>query len=156
MKYFPGASILVGGSDNVLLLADDTVPTLSSAALNAEGNILTLTFSEPIQNPGLGYASTGWSITPDGGAATLTPLSNLGIIDTLRFSISRNIVSTETVTVSYSATTGNTRDNANNVLATITNHAVTNSSIEETAEGNLDLQDGSDLLLQDSTFLSLQ
>jgi hypothetical protein len=127
MKYFPAASIFVGGADNVILLADDTVPTLSAAAINAAGTKLTLTFSEPVRRSlALTLTATLGNFTL--GAAQLDT-SNTDI-NKLVFNLSRTLLSGETVTLTSAS--GAVIDTANNPLVAQVASAVTNSSTQTT------------------------
>ena len=105
------------------LLDDNTPPTVTAIEVNAAGTVLIVTFSEAIQMRHVDYG--GFTITPSGGAATLTYLeqSNIGQI---HFTISRVITSDETVTFDYAP--GNLRDVANNSIVALDDDAVVNSS----------------------------
>ena len=71
-----------------------TVPTLTSATINAAGTTLTLAYSVPTSYGG--GSTGGWTINASGGAATLTPGAN-----PTTFTISRVIAAGETGTISY-------------------------------------------------------
>ncbi len=104
---------------------DTTPPTLSSADIDVTGDTLTLNFNEIV---GIGAGgSTGVTITPDGGAATVTYLSGAGTTS-LVFDISRTILSGETVTLDYTNPGDGFEDLSGNDLATISGSSVTNNS----------------------------
>jgi hypothetical protein len=100
---------------------DITDPTVQSAVINTNGDTLTITYDENCTG------QLGFTITPSGGSATLSPSSGDGT-NTHVFSISRSIESGETVTFDYSAITGNVEDTSGNTLGGITDGAVTNNS----------------------------
>lgn len=114
-----------------------TVPTLSSATIPSAGTSITLLFSEAV-TIGAG-GNGGWTITMDGGAATLTYASGSGT-SSLVYTLSRTVNSGETGTVAYTQPGDGVEDAAGNDLATIASHAVTNNSsggllIDEDFEG---------------------
>ncbi len=104
--------------------ADVTPPTLTSATVNAQGNRLTLVYSEDVEDvdPAHYSLSTG---------NTLTALSGVG--NTWQFTIASPIVTdTDVPTLSYTSGAGRTADPAGNLLATISARAVVNNSLEST------------------------
>lgn len=107
---------------------DATAPTLASAAINTAGTICTLSFTEVDSAPILPVgAVTGFSIAASAGAVSIAAASRTDNT-TIVLALSRVILASETVTVSYSS--GNVTDSAEtpNSLATITNSSVTNNS----------------------------
>lgn len=98
------------------VLPDTTPPTFTARAINAAGNLLTLTADEPIQASSVG-------LTLSGGHS----LSNIQIAgNVLTADISPIVNSAETVTLTY--TPGNIADAASNLMAGFTNASVTNGS----------------------------
>lgn len=75
-----------------------TFPTLVSATVDSVGTTLTLVWSESCTTGAGGNG--GVTVTPSGGAATATYSSGSGS-DTYVYTLSRSIVSGETITVSY-------------------------------------------------------
>jgi len=109
--------------------ADVTAPTVVSAAINTAGTSLTLTMSETCVIGAGGNG--GLTISPSGGAATLTYSSGSGT-SSLVYSINRTILSTETVTRSYTQPGNGIEDSspAGNDLASFTTQSVTNNSTQ--------------------------
>lgn len=101
---------------------DTVAPTLSTKTIDELGLTLTLVFDENVTG------QTGFSVSSDGGSLGITADSGDGT-DTHTFTFDRYVLDTETVTVSYSG--GTSVDDAGNALATITNSAVTNNSLQE-------------------------
>jgi hypothetical protein len=98
--------------------ADAVLPTLTTAAMLAGGLQVRLTFSEAIS----GNVKKGWTFSASGGPVTV--VSGTGRATTVvTLTLSRSILG-ETVTVSYSPTTGDLCDKARNDLAAITNQTV--------------------------------
>jgi hypothetical protein len=106
---------------------DTDPPTILTKILGSDGRSLTLTFSEPVKIGSGGNA--GWTITPSGWAATVS-YSSGAYTSTLVYTTSRPIYATETLTITYVQPTDGVEDNAGNDLASITNSAVTNNSIQ--------------------------
>ncbi len=104
---------------------DTTPPTLSTVTIGTNGTTLTLVFDETV----VATINTGWTITPSGGAATLTYASGSGT-NSLVYTISRTIYSSETATTSYTQPGNGIEDVALNDLASITNRATTNNSTQ--------------------------
>lgn len=106
--------------------SDTTAPQLSgNPTIQSSGTSLSITFDETVSIGSGGNG--GWSISPSGGAATLTYVSGSGS-STLVYTISREIQYNETATVSYTQPGNGIEDSAGNDLANISAHAVTNSS----------------------------
>ncbi len=104
--------------------ADTTPPTLTSATVNAQGNRLTLVYSEDVEDvdPAHYSLSTG---------NTLSALNGVG--NTWQFTIASPIVvDADVPTLSYTSGAGRTADVAGNLLATIAARAVVNNSLETT------------------------
>jgi hypothetical protein len=111
------------------LAEDVTAPTVSSRVIPASGSQLTVTFNETC----VGDEELGWTVSASGGACTVVSGSNSG---TMSWSLilSRTIQEGETVTLAYSSSTGNVRNQADLDLVTFGAAAVTNNS-EQTAGG---------------------
>lgn len=101
---------------------DETAPTLVAAIAN--GTSLTMTFSEAV-SIGAG-GNGGFTMTPSGGAATLSYASGSGST-TLVYTINRTLVQGETITdLAYTQPTNGVEDAAGNDLATFNSVTVTN------------------------------
>jgi hypothetical protein len=106
---------------------DTTPPVVSSASVNAAGTTLTINFTEtgsPSVLPASGV--TGFALTASGGAATLSATAISGT--TYTATISRPILSGETLTLAYAP--GNVTDSASppNAMASFSGTSVTNNS----------------------------
>ncbi len=99
--------------------ADTTGPTVTAASFNVLGTQLTITFSEAVNG------HTGFTITPTGGASTLTYLSGDGTTSKV-YTLSRTVTFGETATLAY--TPGNVTDLASNPLLAFSGTSVANSS----------------------------
>lgn len=106
-------------------VGDETPPTLSSAIVNSAGTSLTLYFSENV----VATINTGFTVTPSGGAATLTYASGSGS-STLVYTISRAIQQAETLTGAYTQPGDGIEDASGNDLATIESFNITNQSTQ--------------------------
>jgi hypothetical protein len=108
---------------------DGVLPTLTSANISADGNRITLTFSETISSTISSYSAITLMVGP-----TRDVLSNGTTADTrLSMSLNFSAVSGAVITISYTdPTAGNDnnalQDEAGNDLATFSNFSVTNSS----------------------------
>ena len=110
--------------------ADETAPTLAVAnplVLSADGRTLTLTFNESVKFGAGGNG--GVTITPSGGAATVSYASEQ-YSTALVYTTSRVILSTETLTTTYTQPTNGIEDNAGNDLVTFNTQATTNNSTQ--------------------------
>ena len=107
--------------------SDQFAPTLSTATIAAAGTSITFAFNESV-NVGTG-GNGGWTITPSGGAATLSYASGDGT-SSLVYTISRTIYTGETGTVSYTQPGDGIEDDEGNDLANITDDAVVNDSTQ--------------------------
>lgn len=101
-------------------LPDVTAPTLTSATIED----LTDTKLDLVFNESVTVTTSGWSIATDGAALSISSVSGSGTSH--QFTLSRSVLDTETLTLSYSQT-GNTVDASGNELAAITNRAITNN-----------------------------
>ncbi len=104
-------------------VADETAPDLTSATV-ISATLIRLVFNEPVTLSDL----TGWSIASSGAA--ITPDSFTGdSTSTIDVVPSRSISSTESLSISYNAVTGNVEDMAGtpNALESISNLLVTNN-----------------------------
>jgi hypothetical protein len=119
-----GNDLLSFSGISVTNSSTQTPPTLSTKTIALNGTTLTLVFNEIVTTTALSGAG-GWTITPSGGAATLSYFAGSGTTS-LVYTISRQILTGETATVSYSGTY--VRDATFLNLATITNSSVTNNS----------------------------
>jgi hypothetical protein len=106
---------------------DAGAPTVSSATVLTEGNVLRMVFSESV-TIGAG-GNGGVTVTPSGGAATATYASGSGT-NTLNYTLSRTLATSETLTRTYvqpgdgiEATSGGAD------VASFTTQAVTNNTI---------------------------
>jgi hypothetical protein len=109
-----------GGSD------DTTPPTITTATIGADGDVLTLVFAEPVTV----NTSTGFTLNMSGGAAGLIYTSGSGT-NTLVYAITgRNIDTAETGTLDYASVANGIEDAAGNDLASTgeSDEAVTNDS----------------------------
>jgi hypothetical protein len=99
---------------------DVTAPTLTTATIeDSTDTKLDLVFNEPVT-----VTTSGWSIATDGAALSISSVSGSGTSH--QFTLSRSVLDTETLTLSYSQT-GNTLDASGNELAAITNRSITNN-----------------------------
>ena len=106
---------------------DTTPPTLSSATIPSAGTSISLAFNEAV-SVGAG-GNGGWTITPSGGAATMSYASGSGS-STLVYNLNRTVNSGETGTVAYTQPGNGIEDAAGNDLATIPSASVTNNSTQ--------------------------
>ncbi len=110
---------------------DVIAPTVSSATIGANGNTIAFTFSEIVLvGPG---GSGGMTITPSGGAATLSYTGGSGTT-VITYNTSRYIDFRETVTRSYTQPGSGLEDTYGNDLANFTGQAVVNSSLANTID----------------------
>lgn len=99
---------------------DVLTAALTAAIITREANTeLTLLFNEPMN-----VTVDGWSVSASAAGVTIGSVSGSGTTNIV-FTLSRSILDTETITVSYSATTGESADIGGNLLASITNFSVT-------------------------------
>ena len=116
--------------------ADSTAPTVSDATV--DGTTLVITFDETLAPANLANSAFAVNKTPAGGAETTVSLAGSPSIDdaSVTLTLAAAVVSTDTVTVSYTkptAGTGNTlRDDADNHVASFTERAVTNNTAAAT------------------------
>lgn len=110
------------GEDIYWYAATETVPTLALARILRDGIRLRLSFSKPVRFGAGGNA--GWAVTASGGAVTATYLTGDGSSQ-LIYSLSREVASTETVTVAYTQPTNGVEDLIGNDLETLADFAVT-------------------------------
>lgn len=99
-------------------LADSTAPTVTGRVATSK-NAISITFSEPVLASGV----TGWTFSR-GTGLTATAVSGSGT-STLVFTISQDMLNTDTITVAYEP--GTVTDAATNPLASFSAIAVTNS-----------------------------
>jgi hypothetical protein len=99
---------------------DTTPPTVTAATLNASGDILTLTFSEPVTG------SSGYDITASSGAVNMTFASGVGS-GTQYFDLDRVIVGSETATLGY--TPGDVVDGEGNAMVAFSGLSISNNGI---------------------------
>lgn len=119
---FDGDKALVNVVETSDVPADVTSPTLSSATIeDSSDNTVDLVFDESVT-----ITTTGWSISTDGAALSISSVSGSGTT-TPSFTLSRSVLASETVTLSYDSSTGNTVDGSGNELADITDDAVVNN-----------------------------
>ena len=106
-------------------LTDQVLPTITSFTVDPSGAFVTIHGSENLAVT----TGAGYTLSSDGDAVTLTHTSISGT-DIIQ-ATSRTILSTETLTYSYTGT--DTKDLSGNELAAITDAAVTNSSTQSGA-----------------------
>lgn len=114
--------------------ADTTAPTVASAVIPAAGATVVVTYTEAGSPPILPLSAvTGWSFAASGGAVSITDGARTSdLVHT--FTLSRTILSGETVTRSYAP--GNVSDSATtpNLLASFAAQPVTNNSTAVVAD----------------------
>lgn len=121
--FFDGDKASVNVVETNAAAIDVTAPTLSTTTIeNATDSVLDLVFNEAVT-----ITTAGWSIATDGAALSISAVASGSGTTTPKFTLSRSVLSTETVTVSYASSTGNTVDGSGNELADITDRAVTNN-----------------------------
>lgn len=107
---------------------DNTVPTVSSIAVNSSGTSILLSASETITNSAQIYSY--YSVSDSGSAISVTSTSFSGSVATLN--LSRSIPMGATVYFSYNmgagAAGGRWVDQAGNEMSSITNRTITNNS----------------------------
>lgn len=101
---------------------DTTAPTVSSRTAT-DLHTIRVIFSEAVN-----ATTAGWTLKKNGVAMSITGLSGSGT-NTVDFTVSDTMVSSDTLTASYDSTTGVTKDIALNPLASFTNQGVTNSIV---------------------------
>lgn len=134
---------------------DATAPTLVSATMNGSSSqTLDLVFDEAVT-----ITTSGWSVSASGGAVTVSSVASGDGTTTPKFTLSRSIGGSETLTVSYNPATGATTDATGNELGTVSGQSVTNNayiiSLEvlftgtslDTGKGTLTNPDSSNLLI---------
>ena len=104
--------------------SDVTAPTAFASAVASDGETLTITWSETV----VATASTGFTITPSGGAATLSHVSTSG--NTSTFTISRIILYGETAVIGYTQPGDGIEDPTGNDVVTFSGFSVTNNSTQ--------------------------
>jgi hypothetical protein len=98
---------------------DTTAPVIITATA-ATASTITIVFSESVT-----VTTAGWSFKKNGASWAISSVSGSG--STWSFTMSTSGLSTDTLLMSYSSTTGTTLDTAANELVTFTDQAVTNS-----------------------------
>lgn len=101
---------------------DTTAPTLSSATISSAGTSILLAYSETT-TIGAG-GNGGWTMSASGGAVTMTFSSGS------TYTLSRTILSTETVTISYTQPGNGVEDLAGNDFASVSGVSATNGSTQ--------------------------
>lgn len=105
---------------------DTTPPTLSARALGTDGRTITLTASEAIVYGSGG--SAGWTVATDAETEiSVVYVSGSGTASIV-LQTDRIVLSTETITLSYTQPSDGWEDQAGNDLATIEDAAITNGS----------------------------
>jgi hypothetical protein len=102
-------------------IADVTAPTLSSVTITGATSI-TLVFDEAVTLTD----ETGLTVESSASAISISGVDGDGT-DTLVLSVNRSIASTESLSLSYDAGTGDIEDLAGNALATIADRLATNN-----------------------------
>ena len=136
LKAVNSAGDSVASSSVSVTPVDNVAPTLSSAALAANGTTLTLTFSEALD--ATTAAASAYAVTANGAAVTISTavVSGSTVVLTLATAIDQG----RTVLVSYTdPTAGNdsaaAQDSTGNDTATFTAQSVTNNSTNITVPG---------------------
>lgn len=107
---------------------DTTPPTLDSYVLDANGRVLTLTFSEAIKDGGE-YSDDDWTFTVDGDASGITCDSGWNT-NTLTCTTDSCVPTGVTVTLKYTQPGNGIEDYVGNALATTGTLTVTNNSTQ--------------------------
>jgi len=123
----PGAANSLG--NNKALNVDGVRPTFSSAAVNAAGTQLTLTYSEALS--ATTAATSAFSVLSAGSADTATSVTASG--STVVLALTNTIYASQVVTVAYTDPTSGddasaVQDSAGNDAITLSATSVTNSS----------------------------
>lgn len=103
--------------------ADVTAPEFESAAINAVGTTLEVTFTENV----MGVNAAHYAIT--GGPTISAPIVSGRVVS---FTLTPAMTNDQVPTLSYTSGAGRTADNAGNLLASFSGAAVTNNSLETT------------------------
>lgn len=114
LQAFSGTSITNFSTQDI------TPPSVSLAALNASGDVLTLTFTEPT------FGSSGYVITASSGAVNLTFASGVGS-GTHYFDLDRVIDGSETATLAYSP--GDVVDGEGNAMIAFSGLSISSNGI---------------------------
>ena len=114
------------GTGSYTPVEDTTAPTITSMSVGTNGTTLAVNMSEVVQGGTTGNG--GFTVSPSGGAATVTYVSGSGS-PTLYYTLSRSIAYGETITAAYtkpaSAYVEDT-SSATNDLASVSGISVTN------------------------------
>jgi len=103
---------------------DITPPTLTSATIEAAtDDVLDFVFDEAVT-----ITTSGWSIATDGAALSISSVLSGSGTTTPKFQLSRSVLSTETLTISYDSATGNTVDLSSNELENIIDDSIVNNA----------------------------
>ena len=111
---------------------DTTPPTMSSATVASNGTTVTLAFNETV-SVGAG-GSSGFVISPSGGAATISYSSGSGS-SSLVYTASRTIYQGETLTIAYTQPGNGIEDSSGNDLASFSATSATNNSTQVAPSG---------------------
>lgn len=126
VEYAPttwGGERVTWDGEDVYWFADTTTPpVLALARILGDGIDLRLSFSKKVRF-GVG-GNGGFALTASGGAVTATYQSGAGSSQLL-YSLSRAVLSTETVTLAYTQPTDGVEDVVGNDLESFTGFAVT-------------------------------
>lgn len=98
---------------------DTTPPTISSAAVGTTGTTLTIVFNEAVTVSAAEQASTSFTLTMSGGAATIVYASGSGT-NTLKYNITGRTIDDEetgTAALDFTTSTNGIEDQAGNDLA---------------------------------------
>ncbi len=122
--------------DEAVAAADDVPPAFASAQIPTGGTTVVVTLTEAGTPPVLPQAAiTGFSLSSDGDALSILATERTGNTE-ITLTTNRPVLSTETVTVSYSS--GNVTDSAPspNSMADFSNQAITNNSTQSSGGGS--------------------
>ena len=117
-------------SSVISVAGDVTAPTMTSAAMDSTGSLLTLTFSEDIQLGDALVSAHGFTISPQNGGAAVTISFDSSSIAANQIFVGtdRSISSTELLKISYTSGSSNIKDLAGNLLASFSNATLDNSA----------------------------
>lgn len=127
---FNGSTVI----GKITVWADAIEATVTAAAVtNATPTTLNLTFSEAVN-----IDATGWTLSASGGAVNILGVAASGTMNPT-FTLSREIIFSETVTISYAPAAGQTTNLSGNEIETIVNQAVAVPDEEDPVTQNIDI-----------------
>lgn len=108
--------------------ADVTAPTIDAAAVLAAGATIAVGWAEAVSE-GASYDNGDWTVTASGGAVTVSSVAGDGTAS-WTLTLSRPLLSGETVTLGWVGTANGMEDAAGNDVAAFSDEPVTNNSTE--------------------------